>query len=61
MTYKYKEIKHMVYVIVVILMFIVAALKDSGQDSVSSVFIGILILMVVFCAIGAIGSCSSSY
>lgn len=28
----------MVYVIVVILMFIVAALKDSGQDSVSSVF-----------------------
>ena len=51
----------MVYGIVVILMFIVAALKDSGQDSVSSVFIGILILMVVFCAIGAIGSCSSSY
>lgn len=51
----------MVYVIAVILMFIVAALRDSGQDSVSSVLIGILILMVVFYVIGFFGSCSSSY
>lgn len=50
----------MIAIIFVAFLFIMAFLRDQGQDAGSAFFLGIIILMVVLWVISQIGSCSSS-